>query len=93
MPSEKERLPVGWTWATPAMAASSAASPNGESGNCGHFCGGNMPIRPARNALRPCLEAGLFALMGGDSAAVAKLDAMFDYDTSKLDYSHAEDIS
>ena len=31
--------------------------------------------------------------MGGDAAAVAKLDAMFDYDNSKLDYSHAEDIA
>jgi predicted alpha-1,2-mannosidase len=31
--------------------------------------------------------------MGGDAATVAKLDAMFDYDNSKLDYSHAEDIA
>ena len=38
-------------------------------------------------------QAGLFRLMGGDAAAVAKLDAMFDYDNSKLDYSHAEDIA
>ncbi len=38
-------------------------------------------------------EAGLFRLLGGDAAAVAKLDAMFDYDNSKLDYSHAEDIA
>ena len=38
-------------------------------------------------------QAGLFALMGGDAAAVRKLDAMFDYDNSKLDYSHAEDIA
>ena len=38
-------------------------------------------------------QAGLFAAMGGDRAAIAKLDAMFDYDNSKLDYSHAEDIA
>ena len=38
-------------------------------------------------------EAGLVRLMGGDRATVAKLDAMFDYDNSKLDYSHAEDIA
>lgn len=38
-------------------------------------------------------EAGLIRLLGGDGKAVAKLDAMFDYDTSKLDYSHAEDIA
>ncbi|MXP29143.1 glycoside hydrolase family 92 protein [Porphyrobacter algicida] len=38
-------------------------------------------------------QAALFKAMGGDKAAVAKLDAMFDYDNSKLDYSHAEDIS
>lgn len=38
-------------------------------------------------------QAGLFRLMGGDAAAVAKLDAMFDYDNSKLDYSHAEDVT
>ena len=31
--------------------------------------------------------------MGGDKAAIARLDAMFDYDNSKLDYSHAEDIA
>ena len=35
----------------------------------------------------------MFALLGGDKAAVAKLDAMFNYDNSKLDYSHAEDIA
>jgi predicted alpha-1,2-mannosidase len=35
----------------------------------------------------------LFALMGGDKAAIAKLDAMFDFDNSKVDYSHAEDIA
>lgn len=38
-------------------------------------------------------EGGLVRLMGGDTATVAKLDAMFDYDNSKLDYSHAEDIA
>jgi predicted alpha-1,2-mannosidase len=38
-------------------------------------------------------EGGLIALLGGDARAVAKLDAMFDFDTSKLDYSHAEDIA
>ena len=38
-------------------------------------------------------QAGLFRLLGGDVKAIAKLDAMFDYDTSKLDYSHAEDIA
>ena len=38
-------------------------------------------------------QAGLFRLMGGDAAAIAKLDAMFDYDNSKLDYAHVEDIS
>lgn len=38
-------------------------------------------------------EAGLIAVLGGDAKAVAKLDAMFDFDTSKVDYSHAEDIS
>ncbi|MBO9711828.1 GH92 family glycosyl hydrolase [Sphingomonas sp.] len=38
-------------------------------------------------------QAGLFKLLGGDARAVAKLDAMFDYDVSKLDYSHAEDIA
>ncbi len=37
-------------------------------------------------------EAGLVRAMGGDQATVAKLDQMFDYDNSKLDYSHAEDI-
>jgi putative alpha-1,2-mannosidase len=31
--------------------------------------------------------------MGGDAATVAKLDAMFDFDNTKLDYSHAEDIA
>ncbi|GAY23157.1 alpha-1,2-mannosidase [Sphingobium fuliginis] len=38
-------------------------------------------------------QAGLFRLLGGDARAIAKLDAMFDYDVSKLDYSHAEDIA
>ncbi|SDA33594.1 GH92 family glycosyl hydrolase [Sphingomonas sp. NFR15] len=38
-------------------------------------------------------EAGLIALLGGDAKTIAKLDAMFDFDTSKVDYSHAEDIA
>ncbi|SEL55953.1 alpha-1,2-mannosidase, putative [Sphingomonas palmae] len=38
-------------------------------------------------------QAALFDAMGGDQAAVTKLDQMFDYDNSKLDYSHAEDIA
>ncbi|WP_095011938.1 GH92 family glycosyl hydrolase [Tsuneonella mangrovi] len=38
-------------------------------------------------------QAALFKAMGGDKAAIAKLDAMFDFDNSKLDYSHAEDIA
>jgi predicted alpha-1,2-mannosidase len=38
-------------------------------------------------------QAALFKSMGGDKAVVAKLDEMFDYDNSKLDYSHAEDIA
>ena len=38
-------------------------------------------------------QGGLFRLLGGDAKVVAKLDAMFDYDNSKLDYSHAEDIA
>lgn len=38
-------------------------------------------------------EGGLIRLLGGDAKAIAKLDAMFDYDVSKLDYSHAEDIA
>ncbi len=37
--------------------------------------------------------AGLIRNLGGDAKLVGKLDAMFDYDNSKLDYSHAEDIS
>jgi len=38
-------------------------------------------------------QAGMFKLLGGDAAAVKKLDAMFDFDNSKIDYSHAEDIA
>jgi predicted alpha-1,2-mannosidase len=38
-------------------------------------------------------QAGLTRLLGGDAATIAKLDRMFDFDVSKLDYSHAEDIS
>jgi predicted alpha-1,2-mannosidase len=38
-------------------------------------------------------QAGLFRLLGGDARAIAKLDAMFDFDNSRLDYSHAEDIA
>ena len=38
-------------------------------------------------------QAGLFRILGGDAATVAKLDRMFDFDNSKLDYSHAEDIA
>ena len=38
-------------------------------------------------------QAGLFRLLGGDAKAIARLDAMFDHDNSKLDYSHAEDIA
>ncbi|WP_028964975.1 GH92 family glycosyl hydrolase [Sphingomonas phyllosphaerae] len=38
-------------------------------------------------------QAGLFRLLGGDARAIRKLDAMFDYDNSKVDYSHAEDIA
>ncbi len=38
-------------------------------------------------------QIGLVRLMGGDKATVAKLDAMFDFDNSKIDYSHAEDIA
>ena len=38
-------------------------------------------------------QAGLFRMLGGDAKVVAKLDAMFDFDNSKVDYSHAEDIS
>ena len=38
-------------------------------------------------------QAAVTAALGGDAATIAKLDAMFDYDNSKLDYSHAEDIA
>jgi len=38
-------------------------------------------------------EAGLIRLLGGDAQAVAKLNAMFDFDVSKLDYSKSEDIA
>lgn len=38
-------------------------------------------------------QGGLIRTLGGDAAAVKKLDAMFDYDVSKLNYDHAEDIS
>ncbi|RIA43844.1 putative alpha-1,2-mannosidase [Hephaestia caeni] len=38
-------------------------------------------------------EGGLIRLLGGDDATVKKLDAMFEFDNSKLDYSHAEDIA
>lgn len=38
-------------------------------------------------------EAGLIRLLGGDAKAIAKLDAMFDFDVSKLDYSKSEDIA
>jgi predicted alpha-1,2-mannosidase len=36
---------------------------------------------------------GLIAALGGDAATVAKLDRMFEYDNSKLDYSSSEDIA
>ncbi|MBN8807264.1 MAG: GH92 family glycosyl hydrolase [Sphingomonas sp.] len=38
-------------------------------------------------------QGGLIRLLGGDAPTIAKLDAMFDFDNSKLDYSHAEDIA
>ena len=38
-------------------------------------------------------QGGLIRLLGGDAATVRKLDRMFDYDISRLDYSHAEDIA
>jgi predicted alpha-1,2-mannosidase len=38
-------------------------------------------------------QGALFRMLGGDAKTVAKLDAMFDFDNSKLDYSHAEDIA
>lgn len=37
--------------------------------------------------------AALVAAMGGDTATVTKLDAMFGFDNTGLDYSHAEDIA
>jgi predicted alpha-1,2-mannosidase len=38
-------------------------------------------------------QGGLIRALGGDARTVAKLDAMFDYDNTRIDYSHAEDIS
>ena len=38
-------------------------------------------------------EGGLIQALGGDAATVKKLDAMFSYDNSKLDYSDSEDIA
>jgi predicted alpha-1,2-mannosidase len=38
-------------------------------------------------------QGGLIRLLGGDKKTVAKLNAMFDYDNSKLDYSGSEDIA
>jgi len=38
-------------------------------------------------------QGGLIRMLGGDAKTVEKLDAMFDFDNSKIDYSHAEDIS
>jgi predicted alpha-1,2-mannosidase len=38
-------------------------------------------------------EGGLVRMLGGDDATIAKLDAMFEFDNSKVDYSHAEDIA
>jgi predicted alpha-1,2-mannosidase len=38
-------------------------------------------------------EGGMIRLLGGDAKVVAKLDAMFNYDNSKLDYSGSEDIA
>lgn len=38
-------------------------------------------------------EGGLIRTLGGDAKTVAKLDAMFGYDNSKLDYSSSEDIA
>jgi predicted alpha-1,2-mannosidase len=38
-------------------------------------------------------EGALVRLLGGDAKTIAKLDAMFDYDDSKLDYSSSEDIA
>lgn len=38
-------------------------------------------------------QAALVQKLGGDARTVAKLDRMFDFDNSKVDYSHAEDIA
>lgn len=38
-------------------------------------------------------QAALVRALGGEAATIAKLDAMFEFDNSKLDYSHAEDIA
>jgi predicted alpha-1,2-mannosidase len=38
-------------------------------------------------------EAALIRTLGGDARTIVKLDAMFDFDNSKVDYSHAEDIA
>ncbi|WP_232494241.1 GH92 family glycosyl hydrolase [Novosphingobium kaempferiae] len=38
-------------------------------------------------------QAGLFRMLGGEAKVMQRLDAMFDFDNSKIDYSHAEDIS
>jgi predicted alpha-1,2-mannosidase len=38
-------------------------------------------------------EGGLIRALGGDAKTVAKLDAMFGYDNSKIDYSNSEDIA
>ena len=38
-------------------------------------------------------QGGLIKALGGDAATVKKLDAMFEFDNSKIDYSHAEDIA
>ena len=38
-------------------------------------------------------QGGLIRTLGGDDAAIRKLDAMFDHDNSKVDYTHAEDIA
>ena len=38
-------------------------------------------------------QGGLIRLLGGDKKTIAKLDAMFNYDNSKIDYSASEDIA
>ena len=38
-------------------------------------------------------QGGLVRVLGGDAKTIAKLDAMFAYDNSKLDYSASEDIA